>query len=117
MREAGFSGDEDINGIDENGLEVIKYESEIVFRQLEETDPAHCFRRFMCALSTGKLQNVTPDHMSIMNLVAHPFTEKTVGFEYGVASSLGTTVGSIDVCEAMYNCPMSAQAISQLLVQ
>ena len=86
-----------------------------MFRQLEETDPAHCFRRYVCDLSTGKLTNATADHMSILNLVAQPFTKKSIGFEYNVASSLGQTFGSIDVCESMYNCPLSGQAITQLL--
>jgi len=114
-REAGFSGDEDIDDIDENDIAIIKSESEMVFRQLEEMDPAHCFRRYVCDLSTGKLQNVTTDHLSILNLVAQPFTEKTTGFEYSVAASLGQRFGSIDVCEVMYNCPMPGQQITQLL--
>ena len=114
-REAGFSGDEDIDDIDENDIEIIKSESEMVFRQLEEMDPAHCFRRYVCDLSTGNLKNVTTDHLSILNLVAQPFTEKSSGFEYSVAASLGRKFGSIDVCEAMYNCPMPGQQITQLL--
>ena len=86
----------------------------MVFRQLEEMDPAHCFRRHLCGLSTGKLANVTEDHLSILNLVAQPLTEKSIGFEYSVAASLGQRFGSIDVCEAMYNCPMTGQEITQL---
>lgn len=114
-REAGFSGDEDIAEIDENDIAAIKYESEAVFRQLEATDPAHCFRRFICDLSTGMQQNVTTDQLAILNLVAQPFTEKSFGFEYGIASSLGKTFGRIDVCEASYNCPLTGQQIGQLL--
>ena len=87
----------------------------MVFRQLEEMDPAHCFRRLVCGLSTGKLANVTNDHLSILNLVSQPLTEKTVGFEYNVAASMGQRFGSIEVCETMYNCPMSGQEITQLL--
>ena len=114
-REAGFSGDDDIEDIDENDILIIKNESEMVFRQLEEMDPAHCFRRYVCDISTGNLKNVTTDHLSILNLVSQPFSEKSTGFEYSIASSLGQRFGSIEVCEAMYNCPMSGQQITQLL--
>lgn len=86
-----------------------------MFRQLEATDPAHCFRRYICDLSTGMLQNVTTDQLAILNLVAQPFAEKSSGFEYGVASSLGKTFARIDVCEALYNCPLTGQEIGQLL--
>jgi len=114
-REAGFSGDDDIEDIDENDISIIKNESEMVFRQLEEMDPAHCFRRYVCDISTGNLKNVTTDHLSILNLVSQPFIEKSTGFEYSIASSLGRQFGSLEVCEAMYNCPMSGQQITQLL--
>ena len=87
----------------------------MVFRQLEEMDPAHCFRRYVCDLSTGGMKNVTTEHLSILNLVAQPFTEKSNGFEYTIASSLGKRFGSVEVCEAMYNCDMSGQQITQLL--
>ena len=87
----------------------------MVFRQLEEMDPAHCFRRYVCDLSTGGMKNVSTDHLSILNLVAQPFTEKSNGFEYTIAESLGQRFGSIELCEATYNCALSGHQITQLL--
>ena len=98
-----------------NDISLIKQEAEMTFRQLEEMDPAHCFRRVVCDLSTGSMKNVTADTLSILNLVAQPFTEKSSGFEYTVASSLGQRFKSIELCEATYDCGMSGHQITQLL--
>ena len=98
-----------------NDISLIKQEAEMAFRQLEEMDPAHCFRRVVCDLSTGTMKNITADTLSILNLVAHPFTEKSNGFEYTVASSLGQRFKSIELCEAIYDCGMSGHQITQLL--
>ena len=86
----------------------------MAFRQLEEMDPAHCFRRYVCDLSTGGMKNVSTDHLSILNLVAQPFTEKSNAFEYTIAESLGQRFRSIELCEATYNCAWSGHQITQL---
>ena len=78
----GYRGKREIsNGleIDDIGLDILQKEAEAIFRQLDETDPAHCFRRYICELSSGKIQDVPEDHMAILNLVAHQsYVRKTL---------------------------------------
>ena len=103
----------DDNAIDMN---LVTRESEAVFRQLEETDPAHCFRRYVCGLSSGLLDANNSDHVAILNLISNATTTtKSLSFEYGIAASVGETFGSLDVCEKMYDCPMTGKDMDFLL--
>jgi len=100
--------------LDEIDQEVLQKETETIFRHLDETDPAHCFRRYICDLSTGKLEDVTDDHMAILNLVARPIAVKTKAFEYRIAASVGQTFARLDVCEELYECPLAGKDIDKL---
>merc|ERR1711963_588241 len=42
-------------------------EAEFLFQSFEVSDPAHCFRRYICDLATGQL-NGKPGHQVINNL-------------------------------------------------
>ena len=96
-------------------INLVEKESEAVFRQLEETDPAHCFRRYICGLSTGLLNENNDDHLAILNLTSNPSTNKTVTFEYGIAASVGRTFGRLDICEEMYGCPLTVKEMDHMI--
>lgn len=102
--------------LDEIDQEVLQKETETIFRHLDETDPAHCFRRYICVLSTGKLDAVSDDHMAILNLVSQPIAIKSKAFEYRIAASIGQNFANLDVCEALYECPLTGKAIDKLFV-
>ena len=100
----------------DNGVDFVARESEAVFRQLEETDPAHCFRRYVCDLSTGLLDENNSDHLAILNLVSDSLTNtSSVAFEYGIAASVGKRFSSLDVCEEMYDCPVTGKFLDQMI--
>ena len=105
-------GKRDVGG---NDVDLVAKESEAVFRQLEETDPAHCFRRYVCDLSTGLLDENNSDHLAILNLVSESFTNRSVAFEYRIAASVGKKFGSLDVCEEMYDCPVTGKYLDQMI--
>merc|ERR1712244_41848 len=53
------------HGRDVSGNEIS--EPEYLFRSFEVSDPAHCFRRYICDLATGQMnENIT--HQAIKNL-------------------------------------------------
>ena len=102
--------------VDEVDLEVLQKEAELIFRQLDETDPAHCFRRYICELSSGQLQNVPEDHLTILNLVAKPLAIKSKAYEYFIAASIGQKFGNPEVCQDLYECPNTGSDIDKLFI-
>jgi hypothetical protein len=102
--------------IDEIDLEVLQKEAESIFRQLDETDPAHCFRRYVCELSSGKLQNVPEDHVAILNLIAQPLAVKSKAYEYRIAASIGQKIGNPEICQELYECPHTGSDIDKFFV-
>ena len=102
--------------VDEIDLEVLQKEAETIFRQLDDTDPAHCFRRYICELSSGKLQSVPEDHMAILNLVAQPLAIKSKAYEYRIAALIGEKFGKPEVCQEMYECPQTGSEIDHFFV-
>ena len=116
-RGRGYRGKREIsNGleIDDIGLEILQKESEAIFRQLDETDPAHCFRRYICELSSGKIQDVPEDHMAILNLVAQPLAIQSKSYEYRIASTVGLKFNNPEICQELYECPLSGSEIDKL---
>merc|ERR1712244_64339 len=59
-------------------------EPEFLFQSFEVSDPAHCFRRYICDLATGQL-NGKPGHQVINNLFLNYDYSKSAKFEYEVA--------------------------------
>lgn len=102
--------------IDDIGMEVLQKEAEAIFRQLDETDPAHCFRRYICELSSGKLKDVPEDHIAILNLVAQPLAIQSKSYEYRIASSVGLKFNNLEICQQLYECPLSGSEIDKLFV-
>lgn len=88
-------------------------EAEMLFRQFEKDDPAHCFRRYVCDLATGKL-NEKPSHTSINNLFLKFDQSKSAIFEYEVASKIGHKLKSLKECEEIYDCPLTGQQLDQI---
>jgi len=87
--------------------------SETIFQQYEKEDPAHCFRRYVCDLATGKLNEET-SHAAINNLFLHFDQSKSAKFEYDVAFKFGHLVKDIKQCEEMYDCPLTGQQLDKL---
>ena len=115
----GYRGKREISEgleIDEIDLEILQKEAEVIFRQLDETDPARCFRRYICELSSGKIQDVPEDHLAILNLVAQPIAIQGKSYEYRIASSIGFTSNNPDVCQQLYECALSGSEIDKLFV-
>ena len=88
-------------------------EPELLFRSLEQNDPAHCFRRYICDLATGKL-NEKASHQTISNLFVDLDQSKSVTYEYEVAFKFGQKLNSIKECEAIYDCPLSGAQLDKL---
>ena len=88
-------------------------EVEFLFRQFEKDDPAHCFRRYVCDLATGKL-NEKPSHTSINKLVQKVVQSKSATFEYGVAYKFGKSFKNLKQCEEIYDCPLTGQQLDQI---
>ena len=84
-----------------------------VFQQYENEDPAHCFRRYVCDLATGKLHEMS-SHDAINNLFLHFDQSKSAKFEYDVAFKFGHLVKDIKQCEEMYDCPLTGQQLDKL---
>ena len=102
--------------VDDIDLELLQKEAEMIFRQLDETDPAHCFRRYICELSTGKLDNVPQDHIAILNLVSEPVAVQSKAYEYLMASLIGEKTKNLESCQELYQCPISGEQIDKLFV-
>lgn len=115
-RRSSSRGRSGIKEMDINEDEFVRNEIEDGFRQLEETDPAHCFRRYVCDLATDQLAEKNPDHLAILNLVSRSFNNKSATYEYGIAASIGKKFRSIDLCEDLYDCSLSGKALDQVLV-
>ena len=98
-------------GRDVSGNEV--NEQELLFRSLEQSDPAHCYRRYVCDLATGQL-NETPSHQAINNLFLKFNYAKSSTFEYEIAFKFGQKLRSIAECEALYDCPLTGYQMDKL---
>jgi len=88
-------------------------EPEFLFQSFEVSDPAHCFRRYICDLATGQL-NGKPGHQVINNLFLTADYSKSATFEYEVAFKFGQKLRSIQECEATYDCPLTGQQLDKL---
>jgi len=86
---------------------------ELLFHSFEVSDPAHCFRRYICDLATGQL-NGKPGHQVINNLFLNFDQTKSATFEYEVAFKFGQKLRSIQECEATYDCPLTGQQLDKL---
>jgi hypothetical protein len=88
-------------------------EPEDLFEYFEEADPAHCFRRYVCDLSTGQMQ-INPTHEVIRNLFVDFDNQKSATFEYDVAAKIGQKFKSPEMCEQVYDCPLSGSQMDKL---
>merc|ERR1711981_289374 len=86
---------------------------ELLFQSFEESDPAHCFRRYICDLETGELSEKI-SHKEINNLFLKMDYSKSASFEYDIAASLGKKLKSVKECEEIYDCPLSGEQLDQL---
>ena len=102
--------------VDETDLEILQKEAEAIFTQLDESDPAHCFRRYICELSTGNMEHVSEEHQSFLNLVAQPLAVHSKAFEYRIASSIGSKTKNTETCQQLYQCPLSGSEIDKIFV-
>jgi len=88
-------------------------EPELLFRSFEESDPAHCYRRYVCDLATGQLHE-TPSHQAINNIFLTFDYSKSSTFEYEVAFKFGQKLKSVKECEAIYDCPLTGYQMDKL---
>ena len=102
--------------VDETDLEILQKEAEAIFTQLDESDPAHCFRRYICELSTDEMKNVSEEHKSFLNLVSQPLAVHSKAFEYRIASTIGSKTKSTETCQQLYQCPLSGSEIDKIFV-
>ena len=86
---------------------------ELLFQSFEESDPAHCFRRYICDLETGELSEKI-SHKAINNLFLKMDYSKSASFEYDIAAKLGQKLKSVKECEEIYDCPLSGEQLDKL---
>ena len=86
---------------------------ELLFQSFEQSDPAHCFRRYICDLETGELSEKI-SHKAINNLFLKMDYSKSASFEYDIAAKLGKKLKSVKECEEIYDCPLSGEQLDKL---
>ena len=81
-----------------------------VFAILVAQEPAQCYRRLICDLSAGAIQD-TDKLVTLFNGEVSPVSAK---FEFATAAKVGKMVKSAQACEVRYSCPLSTNEIQKL---
>ena len=84
--------------------------ADAAFAILTNSEPAQCYKRLICDLSAGAIQD-KDQIITLFNGEVSPISPK---FEFATAAKVGKIVKSSHLCEVRYSCPMSTQEISKL---
>jgi len=85
-----------------------------VFGVVAQIEPAACYRRLICELATGKLENAE-SNQAILSLFNGEVPVQDAKFEYAVAAKVGKVVKDIQACEIRYSCPISGKDMNDAL--
>merc|ERR1711981_1193504 len=87
-------------------------ESELAFVPIAVTEPAACYKRFICDLATGSMPKSEND--VILALFNKPTSAESPKFAFAEAATLGKVSRQVRTCEVRYSCPLSGAQISKL---
>jgi len=87
-------------------------ESDLAFVPLAATEPAACYKRFICDLATGTQPKSEND--VILALFNKPTSADSPKFAFAEAATLGKISRQVRTCEVRYSCPLSGAQISKL---
>lgn len=104
-----------IAGVLENqarGKRSTSDETELAFVPIAISEPAQCYRRFICDLATGAMPQSEND--VILSLFNKPTSAKSPKFAFASAAALGKASKQVQACEVRYSCPLSGSQIQKL---
>jgi len=87
-------------------------ESELAFVPIAVSEPAACYKRFICDLATGSMPKSEND--VILALFNKPTSAESPKFAFAEAATLGKVSRQVRTCEVRYSCPLSGAQISKL---
>lgn len=87
-------------------------ESDLAFVPIAATEPAACYKRFICDLATGSVPKSEND--VILALFNKPTSAASTKFAFAEAANLGKISRQVRTCEVRYSCPLSGAQISKL---
>jgi len=85
-------------------------DQDAAFALIASTEPAQCYRRLICDLSSGAIA----DKNQITTLFAEEVSPISPKFEFATAAKVGQIAKSAQVCELRYSCPLNTQEIQKL---
>ena len=92
------------------GKRSAEEDNDAAFAILTNSEPAQCYKRLICDLSAGAIQ----DKDQIITLFKGEVSPISPKFEFATAAKVGKIVKSSHLCEVRYSCPMSTVEISKL---
>ena len=92
------------------GKRSAEEDNEAAFAILTNSEPAQCYKRLICDLSAGAIQD-KDQIITLFNGEVSPISPK---FEYATAAKVGKIVKNSQYCEVRYSCPLSTQEIQKL---
>lgn len=86
-------------------------QSDLAFLPIAATEPAACYKRFICDLATGTMPKSEND--VILALFNKPTSAASPKFAFAEAATLGKISRQVRTCEVRYSCPLSGAQISK----
>ena len=87
-------------------------ESDLAFVPIAATEPAACYKRFICDLATGTQPKSEND--VILALFNKPTSAASPKFAFAEAATLGKISRQVRTCEVRYSCPLSGAQNTKL---
>ena len=87
-------------------------DSDLAFVPIAVSEPASCYKRFICDLATGEMERSEND--VILALFNKPTATDSPKFVFAEAAALGKVSKQVQQCEVRYSCPLSGAQISKL---
>ena len=81
--------------------------SDGAFAILSQSEPEACYRRLICDLAAGAVQ----DDFKVLGLFDNEVEIQSPKFEFTTAAKLGKSVKSQQICELRYSCPLTGEQI------
>jgi len=86
-------------------------DSDLAFVPIAISEPAACYKRFICDLATGEMERSEND--VILSLFNKPTFTESPKFAFAEAAALGKQ-SQVQECEVQYSCPLSGKQIQKL---
>lgn len=87
-------------------------ETDLAFVPIAVSEPAQCYKRFICDLATGAMPQSEND--VILTLFNKPTFAESPKFAFASAAALGKSLRQVQACEVQYSCPLSGAQIQKL---